>query len=75
MYSWEIIQFLEERGYYIGGDDLLRLVSAKENPQINHIVYNPYDNTYDMWDKDGNHFHFTAMPYKEAEEKNLFRRK
>lgn len=75
MYSWEIQEFLKERGYYIGGDDLLKLISVEENPQLNHIVYNPYDNTYDMWDKDGNHFHFTPMPYEEAIEKQLVRRK
>lgn len=75
MYSWEIQEFLKERNYYIGGDDLLKLISVEENPQLNHIVYSPYNNTYDMWDKDGNYFHFTPMPYEEAIEKQLVRRK
>lgn len=71
MYSWEIYKFLEERNYYIGGDDLLKVTSIKENPQLNHIKFNPFDWTYDMWDKEGNYFHFQAMPYVEAQEKGL----
>ena len=71
MYSWEIENFLKERNYYIGGDDLNFIIDTKQHPQINHIKFNPYDNTYDMWDKDGNHFHFKAMQYKEAKDKGL----
>ena len=37
MYSWEIYKFLEEKEYYIGGDDLIKVTSVKENPQLNHI--------------------------------------
>lgn len=75
MYSWEIYNFLQEREYYIGGDDLLKIISPQENPQLNHIKFNPFDNSYEMWDNEGNYFHFWAMPYVEAQEKGLVKRK
>ena len=75
MYSWEIYKFLEERGYYIGGDNLIKVTSVKENPQLNHIKYDPYQNRYEMCDKEGNYFNFAPMPYTEAEEKGLVKKK
>ena len=52
MFSWEIENFLRERNYYIGGDDLIFIIDIKQHPQINHIKFNPYDNSYEMWDKE-----------------------
>lgn len=66
MFSWEIKNFLEQRNYHLGGNDLLFILDVKQHPQINHIKFNPYDNSYEMWDKEGNYFHFTAIPYKEV---------
>ena len=66
MFSWEIKNFLKQRNYHLGGNDLLYILDVKQHPQINHIKFNPYDNSYEMWDKEGNYFHFTAIPYKEA---------
>lgn len=74
MYPYEIAKFLEQRNYYIGGDDLLKVTSTKENPQLNHIKFNPYSSEYEMWDKEGNYYNFKAMPYKEALEKGLVHR-
>ncbi len=75
MYSWEIKKFLEERNYYIGGDDLLKVISPIENPQLTFIKFNPFDNTYEMTDNENNYFHFSAMPYEEAKSKNLVKKK
>lgn len=75
MYSWEIYNFLQERSYYIGGDDLLKVISIKENPQLNHIKFNPFDNTYEMWDNENNYFKFSVIPYEEAKGKGLVKRK
>lgn len=74
MYSWELEQFIKERNYRLGGDDLDRATSIQENPQLNHISYNPYNNHYAMWDNEGNNFNFEAMPYEEAKEKGLVKR-
>lgn len=71
MYSWEISEFLKQRNYYIGGDDLLKVTSTIENPQLDHIKFNQGTNEYEMWDKEGNYYIFEAMPYKEALEKGL----
>lgn len=71
MYSWEIKKFLEERNYYIGGDDLLKVINVKENPQLVHIKYSPMDGSYYMKDKAGEEFIFQSMPYEEAKEKGL----
>lgn len=58
MFSWEIENFLRERNYYIGGDDLLFITDIKQHPQINHIKFNSYDNSYEMWDKERKLFSF-----------------
>lgn len=71
MYSWEIQKFIEERNAYIGGDDLLKIISIKENPQLTQIKYSSGDGTYYMKDNEGNEFNFMAMPYEEAKEKGL----
>lgn len=30
------------------------------SPQINHIVYDPYSNNFEMWDDVGEHWIFTV---------------
>ena len=75
MYSWEIQKLLKDNNYYVGGDDLVKVTSTKENPQLNHIKFNPYNNEFEMWDKDGEYFRFTAMPYKEAVQRGLVKKK
>lgn len=75
MYPYEVADYLRKRNWYIGGDDLLKVISVKENPQINHIEFNPSTSKYNMWDVEGNFYEFTAMPYKEAVEKGLVKQK
>ena len=74
MYDWEIAQFLRDRNYYIGGDDLTFITNIREHPQLDHIEFNPYDSSYDMWSREGNHYHFKAMPYSEAKKRGLIKR-
>lgn len=75
MYPYEVAEFLKQRNWYIGGDDLIKITSVKENPQLNHIKFNAWTNEYEMWDIEGNYYKFTAMPYKEAIEKGLVKSK
>lgn len=75
MYSWEIQQFIEDRNYYIGGDDLLFITNPYLHPQLTHIKYNPYENKYEMWDNEGWYFYFWAMPYEEALNTGLVKKK
>lgn len=74
MYPWELERFIRERNYYLGGDDLMKATSIQENPQLIGIEYKPFDNKYYMWDNEGNTYNFTAMPYKEAQEKCLVKK-
>ncbi len=75
MYPWELEEFLKERGYYIGGDDLIKVISTEENPQLDHIMYEPSTNKYKMWDREGHYYEFTAMPYEEAKQKGLVKKR
>lgn len=65
MYPEELKKFIKERNYRLGGDDLLKVIDIVENPQLNHIIFNPFDNKYKMWDKYGNYYEFEAIPYDE----------
>lgn len=74
MYSWELEKFIKERNYLVGGDDLVKILSLEENPQLTNITFSSEKNLYTICDKDGNSFQFIAMPYEEAEEKGLVRK-
>ena len=75
MYPDELRKFIEDRNYYIGGDDLTLVTSIEKNPQLRIINYNPLSNIYEMWDVYNNYYSFYAMPYKEAVEKNLVKKR
>ena len=75
MYPYEVAEYLKQRNWYIGGDDLIRITSIKENPQLRTIKFNSFSNEYEMWDVEGNYYKFKAMPYKEALQKGLVKQK
>ena len=75
MYSHEIQQLIEFRNYIVGGDELNEITSPTVNPQLNHIKFNSFDGTYDMWSDDNYYFHFKAMDYEEAKRKGLVKEK
>ena len=75
MYPYEVAEYLKQRNWYIGGDDLIRITSTKENPQLRTIKFNSFSNEYEMWDVEGNYYKFKAMPYKEALQKGLVKQK
>lgn len=84
MYNWEIEKFLRERNYYIGGDDLLKVISILENPQLTYIKryigewQGEKDKCIYYMKAKGDfnteeqiEFKFYAMPYEEAKYKGL----
>ena len=71
MYSWELEQFIKERDFYIGGDDLAFLIDVNQHPQINYIHYDASDRSYVMTTSDNYCFYFKAMLLSEAKEKGL----
>ena len=58
MYSHEIEQLLEIKNYLISSKEYMKVSDIKENPQINHIKYEPYDDTFQIDTKDNYHFKF-----------------
>lgn len=74
MYPWELKKFIEDRNSYVGGDDLIKVTSIEENPQLVGIKYKPFENKYYMWDGEGNDYSFTPMPYEEAKAKGLVKK-
>ena len=58
MYPSEIKKFIEDRNGRLTSEEINLIIDIGRNPQLNHITYNPWDCSYDMWDYDGNHFHF-----------------
>ena len=69
MYSWELEHFINNREWYIGGDDLEFVIDTKEHPQIDHIKYD--GNFYYVWTTDNYYFKIKPMPIEEAKEKGL----
>lgn len=73
MYTWEIQKYILDRNGVLGGDELLMITNPHLHPQINHIKFNAFDFTYEMWDNEGNYMKFRAMPFEEAKSKGLVR--
>lgn len=58
MYSWEIEKFLSERNYNISSDEYGIVCDIKNNPQINWIKYDAFNNCFHMSTSDGYHWTF-----------------
>ena len=52
------MEFINSRNGKLTSKEANIAVDVKENPQLNHITYNSYSNSYDMWDYEGNYYHF-----------------
>ena len=75
MYSWELEEFIKQRNYYVGGDDLVFVINIKEHPQINSVKYDAFNNMYHLTTNDNYNLDFNAMPLKEAQEKGLVKKR
>lgn len=60
MYSSELHQYIRERNGVLNREETKFIIDVKLHPQINHIQLNSYDCSYDMWDCEGNHYHFSV---------------
>lgn len=60
MYSWEIRQLLELKRNVLEAcsEDLMRVTSVDENPQLDHIKFDNEHSEYEMWDSKGEYFKF-----------------
>ena len=75
MYSWEIRDYLRKRNYRLGGDEIAKVTSYQENPQLVQISYFPSVNTYYMKDDQQEEFYFEPMSYDEAVAKGFVKSK
>ena len=58
MYPIELKQYIDERNGVLNREETKFVIDINIHTQLNHISYNPYNNTYDMWDNEGNYYHF-----------------
>lgn len=58
VYPHEIEQYIAERHGVLSPDEVKFVTDITLHPQLNHITYNPWECSYDMWDNTGNHYHF-----------------
>ena len=56
MYSHEIENLLKLRNYLVSREEYTKISDVKSNPQINHIKYNHYDDSFRIDTKDNYHF-------------------
>ena len=60
MYPHEMMEFLQSRGYSLNREELLQVINVHVNTHLTYVKYNPYSNSYDMWDRYGNHYYFNV---------------
>lgn len=58
MYPSELKQYIDEKKGQLDSKEINFVTNTNFHPQLNHITYNPWDASYDMWDNLGNHYHF-----------------
>ena len=60
MYPSEMRDYINSRNQQLNREEINKVIDIKMNPQLVHITYNPWDSSYDMWDRENNHFHFSV---------------
>lgn len=58
MYPSEMRDYINSRNGKLNREETNKVIDVNMNPQLNHITYNVWDSSYDMWDREGNHFKF-----------------
>lgn len=56
MYSWEITETLKNNNNEINSETYIKIIH--KSLQINHVKYNAYSDSFEMWDKDGMYWNF-----------------
>lgn len=58
MYPSELKQYIDERNGQLDSEEINFVANINFHSQLNHIIFNPWNTSYDMWDNLGNHYHF-----------------
>ena len=61
MYPNELKQYIQDRNWELTREETAFVTDINMHPQLNHIIYNSWDASYDMWDCEGNHYHFIVI--------------
>lgn len=61
MYPSELKQYINERNGKLNKEETKFVTNINLHPQLNHITFNVWDTSYDMWDNEGNHYHFEVV--------------
>ena len=60
MYTWEIKEYIKVRDFILTSEEILKVTDSKENPQIRHVKFDPYNENYyvhtEEKDNNGNTF-------------------
>ena len=62
MYDWEIENIMKQYGYNIPCDIYTSICNT--SPQICRVKYEPFNNTFEMWSKNGMYIKFQVYPNK-----------
>ena len=57
MYSYEITDIMQRHNNNINADTYIYIIQT--SPQINHIIYRPFGDYFEMWSDDGYYWKFT----------------
>ncbi len=60
MYSYELKQYIDERNSQLNKNETKFVTDINLHPQLNHITFNSWNSSYDMWDNLGNYYHFSV---------------
>lgn len=65
MYSWEIDEKIKSYNNQLPSSVYLEVSDTVKNPQIDHVKYNVYSNSFTMWSTDGWCWNFQVYKDKE----------
>ena len=58
MYPAELKQYIDERNGSLNREETKFVIDIELHPQLDHVLFNQSDSSYDMWDNVGNYYHF-----------------
>lgn len=58
MYSYEITNIMNQQNFNIDPNIYINIIQT--SPQIDRVIYKPFGNYYEMWDKDGCYWKFNV---------------
>lgn len=61
MYPLEMFEYINSRNQKLNMEEIKYITDITKHPQLNHITFNCWDSSYDMWDREGNHFKFYCI--------------